>query len=306
VPYTDLLRQALRIAWRNRWLWLLAFFAAETGGGFSGGFRGGNPFPGATRTGRVSGLPDLTPAWHWVQDHAALLVAAGVGLLVVWIVLFFVSCACAAAEVRGVSEIDAGRPSGLRLAWDLGRERFWPVVRLRLALLVAGLAILLVFGLVAAAAVALGLEQSWFALLVVLYFAVALAFTALLVGIAFSVLLPVALRAAALEGRPGLGALRRAYELAKARPGRVIACWGLMVACQLAFGLALFLAAALVAVPALAAAAAAYAAGQLAATVIAAVFFGIVIGGAVLVASAAFAAFYSSFWTLAYARLETT
>jgi hypothetical protein len=312
VPYTDLLRQSLQIAWRNRWLWLLALFAGETGGGFSGSVRGGNPFMGVTGSGPTSGeqqvppfwLPDPTSVLHWVQDHAAILAAVGLAIVLVYVALFLLSCACVAAEVRGVQEIDAGRPSGLLLAWNLGLQRFSPVLRLRLAVLLIGVVTLLLFGLVTVAGIVLAVARSWLALAMVVYLGLSLAFVVFLAALLLSVLLPLAVRAAVLEGLPGWGALRRAYALTMARPGRIIACWALMVACQLGFGVLVLIGTVAVGVPALAAVLAVYAAAQLAAAVIVGVIFAVVLGGALLVVSAAFSAFFSAFWTLAYARLE--
>ena len=310
MPYTELLRRSLHIAWRNRWLWLLALFAGEAGGGGGSGGFGGNPFPGGNfqRGGQAppaAGLPDLTPVRQWIQDHAGLLVAAAVILVLAWIVLFILSCACAAAEVSGVQEIDGGRPSGLRRAWSLGRERFWPVLRLRLALLLLGLAALAFLGLVLAAGLVLALAGNFVGLFVVVCLGISALFTLVVAAFALSLLIPIALRSAVLEDRPGWRALRRAYGLTMARPGRVLACWGLMVACQLGYGLVAGIAAVVVAVPALLAVGAAIAAGQVALAIIPGGLIVLLLVVALVVASAAFRAFYSTFWTLAFSRLET-
>jgi hypothetical protein len=310
MPYTELLRRSLHIAWRNRWLWLLALFAGEAGGGGGSGGFGGNPFPRGNlgqggQTSPATGLPDLTPVRQWVQDHAGLLVAAALVLVVVWIAFFIFSCACAAAEVRAVQEIDAGRPSGLRRAWSLGRERFMPVLRLRLVLLLLGLAVLVGLGLIFAAGLVLALAGNFVGLLVVVWLGTAALFTLLVAAFALSVMLPVALRSAVLEGQPGWRALRRAYGLTMARPGRVLACWGLMVACQIGYGLVVGIAAVVVALPALAAVGTAFAAGQLVLAIIPGVLLALVLGVVLIVGAAAFGAFYSTFWTLAFSRLET-
>ena len=57
-------------------------------------------------------------------------------------------------------------------------------------------------------------------------------------------------------------------------------------------------------IPAALAVFAAVAAGQLALAIVAGALVVVVLGGALLVAGAAFAAFYASFWTLAFVRLE--
>lgn len=307
MPYTELLRRALQISWRHRWLWLLALFAAETGGGGGGNFSSrvsGNPFP--NRNPPPSGQPfNPSVVTDWVQQHAALLVAAGVAVLVLWILLFLLSCACAPALVRGVEEIEAGRPAGLRRAWGLGLERFGAVLRLRLVLLLIWLAVLVLFGLLVAAGIVLFSARSYGGLAVVIAAGISLAGFVFLLSLVLGFIAPLALRSAALEAQPGWAALRRAYALTMHRPGRVLACWGLMLACQLAFGLVAAVVTLAVGAPAALAVFAAVAAGQLVLAIVTGVVVGVVLGGALLVAGAAFAAFYGSFWTLAFARLES-
>ena len=298
MPYVELLTRSLRIAWRHRWLWLLALFAAETGGGgFSSSFNAGP-------TNRSAQQFNPAPAYEWIQQHAALLVAALAALIVIWIVLFLLSCACAAATVRGVREIEAGAPVGLGRAWELGLARYFPVLRLRLVLLLVWLVVFALLAVLAAAAGFLFIVQSWVGLVAVLSLGAALIFDTVLLGLALSILTPIALRAAVLESATGWAALRRAYAISMSRTGRVLACWGLMVASQLAFSVVAGIAAAAVAVPAGLAIYAAFSAGQVVAGILGAVVLAVVLGGALIIAGAAFAAFYSTFWTLAYPHFQ--
>ncbi len=303
--YTELLRRSVRIAWHNRWLWLLALFAAETGGG-GGNFSSrisGNPFSNQTQSGRAAPFnPSLVT--DWIQQHAALLIALGAALVVIWILLFLLSCACAPALVRGIQEIDADRPVGLGRAWTMGRERFAEVLRLRLALLLIWIAILVLFGLLVAAGIVLFRSNSPSGVAVVVAFGISLALVSFLLALALGFITPLALRAAALEQQPGWAALRRANRLTVGHPGRVLACWGLMLACQLGFGIGVAVVATVAGIPAALAVFAAVAAGQLALAIVAGALVVVVLGGALLVAGAAFAAFYASFWTLAFVRLE--
>jgi hypothetical protein len=311
VGYTELLRRAAEIAWRRRWLWLLALFAGESGGGLSGGSRGVNVpafSPGGGGGGgpasQPNGLPDIAPFAQWVTDHVPLLVAIGIALLLFYAVLFVISCISVGATIRGVEEIDAGRPVGLGRAWGLGAARFGPVFRLRLLLLLLGVvATLLGGGLVLLGVLAVQFG-AWAALAIVIYQGAGLIFELFLVALVLGVLLPVAVRAVVLDALGAVRGLVRAYRLLLARPARVLACWGLMLGCQIAYGIALGIGILLLVLPAIALLAAVYAGGHLAATIVAGIVIGVVVLAAVLVASAPFAAFYSSFWTLAYGRLE--
>ena len=311
--YTELLRRAAEIAWRHRWLWLLAFLAGEAGGGLPGASRGFN-LPvnspagfgagGFGGNGQAAPSPDGAAITQWLGDHAGLLVAIAVALLLLYVVLFIVSCIAVAAAIRGVDEIEAGRTGGLGRAWGLGVARFGPVLRLRLLLLLLGvLAALLVLALVGLGALAAA-TRAWLALAILVYHGLGLGLEFTAIGLVLGVALPVATRAAALDALGARLSLVRAYRLLLTRTGRVIACWALMLACQIAYGLVLGLASLLFALPLIGLLAAGFAGGPMAATIVAAVLVGLVVVAVLLVASAAFAAFYSSFWTLAYRRLD--
>ena len=146
---------------------------------------------------------------------------------------------------------------------------------------------------------------AWAALAILIYQGLGLFLELGLLAFVLGVLLPVAVRAVVLDALGAVRGLVRAYRLLLARPGRVLACWGLMLGCQIAYGILLGIAILLLVLPAIALLAAVYAGGHLAATIGAGIVIALVLLAAVLVASAPFAAFYSSFWTLAYGRLES-
>lgn len=305
MPYTELLTRALHIAWRNRWLWLLALLAGETGGGLSTGGGGNVRFPtsGASQP-SGSGAPDFSPALRWVQDHSALLALGAVVFVILWVLFFLLSCAAVAAEIRGVQEIDDQQPMGLGRAWSLGLERFGLVLRLRLWLLALGVAAAVAIGLVVLASVLLAIEQSWGTLALLVYFGLSLGAVLFVIALVLSVVVPLALRAAVVDRLPGRRALVRGVALFSTRAGRVLACWGLMLGCQLVFGIAVTVVAVAVGLVAVGVIYPLYVAGQLAAAIAVGVGFGLVVLVVLGTASAAYAAFYSTFWTLAYRRLE--
>src|SRR5579859_2314234 len=103
MDYGRVLTRALELTWRHKWLWLLALFAAEGGGSFTysgqglnGGFSSGNRTAPPSAT-----VPDFHPVQVWIAANAGLLLAGALGLVIILIVLFVLSCGAEAALVRG-------------------------------------------------------------------------------------------------------------------------------------------------------------------------------------------------------------
>src|SRR5258708_37250196 len=88
MPYWEIVTRSFKITWRHKYLWLLALFAGESGGGFN--FNSGSFTPPGTN--RSNRTPDLNAinqqVSQWVADHGGLIVAAR-GLLLPLPVAFF-------------------------------------------------------------------------------------------------------------------------------------------------------------------------------------------------------------------------
>jgi hypothetical protein len=145
VPYWELVTRSFRIAWDHKYLWLIAFFSGEGGGGSSYNYS-----QRSTTTTTPAEQPDfaaaLQQAVNWIGAHAGLIVALAIVWLVVVIAFFILAAVCEGATVRGSAEHDAGRAFGLRLAWRMGVHSMWPIVRLRLLILLINLPLLLLIG----------------------------------------------------------------------------------------------------------------------------------------------------------------
>src|SRR5215472_2301141 len=146
MQYGELITRAFTIAWRRRYLWLLAILGGAdvtTGGGFNfsglgnafsgGGSSGGAAAPGAPGAGSPPGLQDaINATGQFLQDNLGLIVLLGVALVVVALAWWLLSCVTTGALVRATAEHDAERPFGLGLAWRTGLGTFWSIVGLRL------------------------------------------------------------------------------------------------------------------------------------------------------------------------------
>lgn len=300
MQYGEIVSSALAIAWRRRYLWLIALLGGEGGAGGcfpgSGYSSDGGGLPSSFRRG---GGPPPIPDWLPAVIAVSLVIAVIIGLA-----FFIASCVAAPATVRAAAEHDAGRPFGLGAAWSAGRHRFGAVLRLRLLQVAAVLGPALFVGLfLTLGIVAIALHQPVAgALILVLAGILGLLLVAYIVVL--SALLPLALRAVTLELVGATEGVRRALALARLRTGRLAVTWLLGVGLGIAAGIAIGIPLIILAVPLVALAAGAYALGQTAVLVAVVVVAGLLVLALALVAGGAVSAFMSCYWTLAYRRLD--
>ncbi len=300
MDYGRLLSRSLELAWRHKWLWLLAFFAGESS--TVPGFNGGSFNSGSRTSTPNGGAPDLRPVGEWVTAHAALLLLAGAVLVLVWIVLFVLSCACVAAAVRGADELDRDQPCDLGRAWGLGLPRFGAVLRLRLLVLLAWLAVVLVIGVMVVLIVLAAAVHAYASVAVVGVLLANVAVVLFVVLVVVPVYLRLALRMIVLDGAGAVAGLRGGVTLMRSRLGRVAVLWAIELAISLGMGIVAAVVLFAIAVPAAIFGYGAFvnhsgvALGGLGAVVL-------VVVAALLVFGAAVAGFRSVYWTLGYRRL---
>jgi hypothetical protein len=302
MEYGQILARSLSITWRNRYLWLLAIFAGE------GAFGVGAPSSGGSNQRWSGPAPTTTFDWSqvtgWISGHAALLWTIGIVLLALFVVLLLVSAVANGALVKASAELDSERPFTLGQAWKAGLATFRPVLALKLfALLVAFTSLIVILGLFAVAfisgssgAVAVGVGV---AVLAALLLAVAIPF-----WVVFGVALRFAVRAVVLDGMSASAALATGFRLIGRRLGRVALLWLLILAVGVVAGIAVGVGIALITL---------LAGGLIAGAAFTGGFVGAVIVGAptvvawlavVITVGGAVSAFSSTYWTIAYRRLD--
>jgi hypothetical protein len=301
VDYGGILKQALTISWRHRWLWLLALLAGETSAGTTFNYQvasGPRSSPGSQGT-----SPAIPRVAAWVGDHLGLIVAGLIVLFLVLLALLVVSVIAEGAVVRGAAALDEGHIVGLAWSWRQGLEVFWPMLGMRLlafvvvfvlVLVAAGLIGLFIFAIAGAHAAGLAVWVGW----------QSLGFLILLFGLALAgpTVVKLASRFVALSQAGPWPALRQGVSLIGRRIGPVAALWamefGLLIGVAIGFliaGAALFL-------PVVLGGAGAISGGFPAALAFAGIYA--LIGVVLLIAAgAAVAAFFSAYWTLGYRRL---
>jgi hypothetical protein len=302
MEYGQVLARSLSITWRHRYLWLLGIFAGEGAAG------AGIPSSGTSNQRWSAPMRTTSFDWNqasaWLSGHAALLWTIGIVLVALFLVLLLVSAMANGALVRASAELDAERPFTLGQAWKAGLATFWPVLALKLFALLVALTSLVVFlglflvafveGMSGGAAVAVG----------VAFFAALLLAVAIPSWVAFGVALLFAVRAVVLDGMSASAALATGFRLIGRRLGRVALLWLLILAAGVVAGIAVGVGMALVTL---------LAGGLIAGAAIAGGFVGAVIVGiptvvawltVVIAVGGALSAFSSTYWTLAYRRLD--
>ncbi len=304
MPYWDIVARSFRIAWKHKYLWLIGLLSGE-GGGFSFNYS-----QGTTRTttpGRPAPSPDFAAVQQqiatWIADHIALLVLIAVAWLILVVALFILGAICEGATVRAAAEHDAERPFGLGWAWRSGRTTMWAIVRLRLLILALSLPLIVLFAGLAIGVFAALVSKNYVAVLPLVLLGLALVLVAIPYAIYVSFLDRFGARALVLEQLAARPSIVRAHRLLRKRLGRSLLVWLISIGVSIALGIGLACALALVAVPF-------FILGAFIATGSSAAIVPLVILGVVLLVPIALvvqgfvAAEISTYWTLAFRRLD--
>ncbi|HKW93214.1 MAG TPA: hypothetical protein VJX92_15065 [Methylomirabilota bacterium] len=302
MQYWEVVTRSFRIAWNHKYLWLIALFSGEAGGGYSFNF---NPQGPSTSTG---GEPSQSTAQiqqqitTWLNDHAGLIVVLAALWLVLVVAFFILGAICEGATVRASAEHDAERPFGLGWAWRSGMTTLGAVVRFRLILLLLYLPLLLVLvGLGASIAVAV-LNRGGGAVGVIFLFAILA-----LLGIPYAIYLffldRLGLRALVLEQLGARASFARGHRLLFKRLGRTLLVWLLSIAVGFALGIGLACVGTIAVLP-FVLIGAGLAAANSAALVPVIILAVIILLPLFLVVGGFLAAQSSTYWTLAFRRLD--
>jgi hypothetical protein len=302
MPYWFIVTRSFAIAWRHRYLWLLALFAGESGGS-SLNFGQSQPYqPGANRN-----APDFNAAAQqvssWVTQNTGTILVLFALLIVLFIVLFVLGAVCEGALVRASAEHDAERPFNFAVAWRCGRATMGKMIRFRLILLLLGLPVLIIIGALVIATVTAFLGHNVGAGVTILLVVLLLLLAAIPYAIYLSFLNRLGARAAILEQLAARPAIARAHHLLTSRLGRVLLVWLLSIVVGIVVGIGVAVVLASIAIPLFIAGAAAYASGSGALWVVIVLGVLVLLPVALLVGSF-FSAQDSTYWTLAFRRLE--
>jgi hypothetical protein len=301
MPYWEMVTRSFAIAWRHKYLWLLAIFAGE-GGGVSVNYN--SPIQSGTNPGSIPDFGSIPQqVADWLSHNFGLVVLVAVLVVLLSIAFFVLAAVCEGALVRASAEHDHERPFGLRVAWPCGVATMGAIIRFRLLLIALGLPVFIVLvGLVAGFVVAIINRNTGLAvglgLLALLLFLAAFVY-----AIYLAFLDRLGIRAVVLELLGARAALVRGHRLLVKRLGRVLLVWLLSIATSIVVGICAAIVLAILVLPAIFLGVSAYFSGSalfwlvLVVAIVILLPILLVVGGFVVAQS-------STFWTLAFKRLE--
>ncbi len=301
MPYWDIVTRSFRISWNYKYLWLIALFSGEGGAGFSFNYSQ------QTRPSRTNEQPNFgatqQQAATWLSDHIGLVVVVVVVWLLLVIAFFILAAVCEGATVRASAEHDAERPFHLGWAWRSGVTTMWVIVRFRLLLIALALPLLVPIFVVAFGLILALTNGNRGATAGLISGGLLLA----LIGIPYLIYLfflsRLGTRALVLEQLAARASIARAHRLLFKRLGRTLLVWLLSILVGVVLSIALACFSLILAVPFAVAGVALYASGSTAFWLLIALAI-LIFLPLYLVIAGFLAAQSSTYWTLAFRRLD--
>ena len=134
--YGDLLSEAFRLAWRNRFLWFFGFFVAGGGGSFN--------FP-ANFGGQVNLAGPVAGPLRMDFDNLVLFLTVVISVIVVLALIFLVlSMISQGALAESVAALHRGETRSFGSAFRIGTANFWRVFGLKVLFFLIALGLVLV------------------------------------------------------------------------------------------------------------------------------------------------------------------
>lgn len=301
MTYWLLVTRSFRIAWDHRYLWLIALFSGEAGG-FGSNYSYSQRQPGPT-----TAVPNFATvrdqATAWLGSHIALIVSIAAIWLLLAIAFFILAAVCEGATIRGSAEHDAERPFSLGPAWRAGVQTMWVIVRFRLLLLLLSMPLLVLLAAWLVGLILVLIHPNAAVIVLLVLSGLVLAAIWFVYGTYLFFLDRLGARAAVLEQLMAIPALVRAHRLLVKRFGRTLLVWLLSIGVSIVVGIAAGTVSTLVAAPFVAAAAFSTSSLSLVAAALL-VPVAIVFVAVFLVVAGFIAAQSSTYWTLAFRRLD--
>jgi hypothetical protein len=121
MEYGKLIKDALGLAWRKRYLWVFGFFAGA----------------GSPNIDNKMAAEKLGDAWEWAAANPGLVAVLLLAALALGLVFWVLQVVSQGSLVRGASDAEQGMESGFETALSHGLRSFWPVLGLQLLLIAA-------------------------------------------------------------------------------------------------------------------------------------------------------------------------
>ena len=303
--YGDLIKDAFRISWRNKFLWFFGFFVASSsfnvpsGGGGGGGDNDFDDFSSDPSSFAIQ-------VGQGAFDNVALIVSLVIVALLITLVFIVLAVISTGGLADSVAAMDRGEQRRFFSTFRAGTSKFWRVLGIALLYWLIGIGIFLLILLVAGAPILLTflLTESVAArVLVAVIFGLLGVVLLIVLNIPYRIIGQFSLRKVAVDGERVRASIGGGYQLFRRNIGRSLLVWLINVALSVGIAIAtliVLLVLLLVLVgPGVVLYIAEYATTGL---VVGGVGFLLFLVPAVVIAGAV-GAFSHSYWTLAYLRL---
>lgn len=195
LPISDIIRDAFKLVWKYKYLWLFGLFAAGSGG-FNMQLPGGRG---------ESSLEQLEAAKEWVLAALAAILLIG---LTIGLIVLILHVICKSALIYNVYQIETNGAHSLGGGWDFGLKRFWQMLGLTLLEVIVMMAFVIVIIVIEVILFVIALPLGFLSLLP--------AIPALIAGVAvISVTWSYAERFVTLESDSVISAIGDGWRLAK-------------------------------------------------------------------------------------------
>ncbi len=302
--YGDLIGNAFRIAWRNRYLWFFGFFI----GGGVGYFNFSVP-PNSGNTSSTSGVPAwLSGIGEWAQGNVVAAVALGAVVFVLFLIFIVgLTLVSTGGLADSVGALSRGETRNFASTWRAGIRNLLRVflysllfglISLIPLIVISGPAALVILGIVSATD-SVGLRILLISLVGLAAFALLLVVT-----VALYLVGQLALRELVIGGRSVFASIGSGYRLFRRNLGRTIAVWLIQVAIALAVTAVLFIVVFVVNIAQSAGFFALSSTAPYPLVVGIAVVVGLIVSLPLILLAAIIGVFNHAYWTLAYLQLK--
>ncbi len=284
MEYGKIIKQALGIAWRKKYLWVFGFFASMGGGG-GGNYR--NFLDKDDALGAFSGARD------WILSHLgmlALLILVAVGLFIILLVLYLVS---KGGLIKSVSQISKDQPDSFEKTMGYGLHYFWRMFGIDILF---GLSLVLLLGITTMPAILMIMMGGAGVKVLGVVWIVLLILPVIAFMYCLGLVANFSYQIAVIEDKTVFDAIPDAYHLFKKNVGRSVLLGLIIIGIALLYVIAFIIAMVILAIPFIILGVVNIWAGLIP---------GIVIGlPLILIISAIYGTFASGYWTLAYHELS--
>ncbi len=243
IDYLELLKKALTLTIKNKFLWIFGIFIALTSGGRSFGTNfGGDEWEGWTERIKIwqtkTGLNNQTATSQWLENflesYLIVIIIAGIFLILFTVALYIFRLISLGAIIDGANKLDAKIKTGFKKSFREGIRKFWRLLGINLTI---GGFILIILATIASPIIFFFLTNNsptaiTLMILGILFFLFILIFLTLITKLAFLF--------AVCANQGVFSSLSSAYDILRKKFSKIIVAWILEIIIDLVVGIASF------------------------------------------------------------------